>query len=191
MLRSPFYYLKKFGNKPYALGENISQVSHAVQCANWSSMYNKNDWIVLGTLFHDIGHLVDTKERMLINGVDHGAKNHDIIGKNFLKKYGVPEVCYEIVGEHVNAKRYLCTIKKGYLDMLSPASKETFYLQGGLMSPFEVDKFKSHKFHALILQSRIFDDLGKKVDMCPQKLSIDLEFYEKIFDLYRSKMDYK
>ena len=53
---------KKFGNNGY-IGEQVTQLEHATQCALLAEeLCDENDPIrndlILGCLFHDIGHLV-------------------------------------------------------------------------------------------------------------------------------------
>lgn len=74
--------------------------------------------IVLGALFHDIGHLLGIEnhmKEMVTAGVFLGVHNHDIIGETFLKKLGFPPSVTDLVRYHVEAKRYLvCTDEQYY-----------------------------------------------------------------------------
>ena len=76
----------------------------------------------------------------------------------------MPYLVYDLVGSHVQAKRYLSTINKKYYDKLSDASKETMKMQGGLMTPSEIMDFKLSVMPELKVYLREYDDLGKQID---------------------------
>jgi putative nucleotidyltransferase with HDIG domain len=69
---------------------------------------------LLGSLFHDIGHLIgedstlnSNMSQMIHNGIHYGVEKHEKLGANFLRKLDVPEkICY-FVENHIAAKRYL------------------------------------------------------------------------------------
>lgn len=73
--------------------------------------------MILGALFHDIGHLVGLDkglDRMVTGGVDLGAKDHETVGEEFLKELGFPSPITDFVKGHVQAKRYLVSKNKEY-----------------------------------------------------------------------------
>ena len=109
-----FKIYERYGNAGY-IGENVSQIEHALQCARLARLDGFDDHVVLGSLFHDIGHLLgeaDDQERpkypkMIQNGVNFGVDKHEKLGADYLRQLGVPEkICY-FVENHVAAKRYL------------------------------------------------------------------------------------
>jgi [1-hydroxy-2-(trimethylamino)ethyl]phosphonate dioxygenase len=65
----------------------------------------------------------------------------------------------------VAAKRYLCTTKPGYLDSLSPASLQSFHLQGGLMNEDEILVFESRQEFDDALRLRGYDDAAKVIGL--------------------------
>jgi gamma-butyrobetaine dioxygenase len=62
---------------------------------------------------------------------------------------------------HADAKRFLCTTEAAYHDLLSPASKRTLVMQGGLMSGEEVAAFTAHPWCADAVALRRWDDQAK------------------------------
>ena len=179
-----FSLFKKHGNSDY-IGENVTQLSHAIQAAMLAEERKFGNDMIVACLLHDIGHLVgienkeeemkdDTPlwggERSLIKSL--GIKNHEVVGANFLKECGFNDVVCNLVKNHVDAKRFLVTVSKNYRDNLSEASKKTLQYQK-LMSDEEVDKFVNNKLFTLSISLRKIDDQAKKQDI---KLN-DLEYY--------------
>ena len=62
---------------------------------------------------------------------------------------------------HVNAKRYLCAVNKDYWDSLSPASKTSLKLQGGIFTQDEAREFINQPYAEDAVKLRIWDDLAK------------------------------
>lgn len=181
-----------YGNANY-IGENVSQIDHALQTASHAENDKRLDLVdeyvkncvIIASLLHDIGHLIymentaHTNINIIINDINDvnvvndnhnnninrlgnlGIIDHDIIGRNYLKECGMPVLIYELVGSHVQAKRYLCTINRHYYDKLSNASKETMKMQGGLMSLHELTEFNNSIMPELKVFLREYDDLGK------------------------------
>ena len=169
----------KYGTSDY-IGEHITQIDHALQCAELAEkdirldhydIYIKNCMIV-AALLHDIGHLIGLERghmEMQSSGSSGGSNSlgivgHEGIGSEFLKECGLPLLVRELVGSHVQAKRYLCSTRKDYYAGVSDASKETMALQGGMMTLEEIKKFNSGLMPELKLFLREYDDLGKKID---------------------------
>ena len=73
--------------------------------------------IIIGALLHDIGHLLGLAQdlpRMITQGRELGAQNHECLGGDFLKERCFPQIVCDIVRGHVNAKRYLVVKERGY-----------------------------------------------------------------------------
>ena len=166
---------EKHGTSDY-IGESITQTQHALQCAYLAEInpeltnYDNfvRECVIVAALLHDIGHLVgiennemEMKSESVMNGNCLGIVGHENIGANFLKECGMPNLVWELVGSHVIAKRYLCTIDRKYFEKISNASKETFYMQGGFLTFEETMKFKSSNFPELKILLRQFDDNAK------------------------------
>ena len=164
-----FDLYRKYGSSDY-IGENVSQLQHALQCAHQAELeYHNNPEYILGAFLHDIGHLIalDNKtidikfENISMDGL--GLNNHELIGSLFLKKMGIPEEIYSLGEYHVLAKRYLITTNPDYFNELSEASKETFWKQGGNLSEVEINEFDKNKFNKIYLRMRIWDDKAKDI----------------------------
>ena len=102
----------EFGSADY-IGEPLSIVAHSLQAAFHAQQDGQDSEMVLGCLFHDIGHIIaisDEKKgiKVVENMAGCGAKDHEHIGADFLKARGFTNKVCGIVRGHVNAKRYLC-----------------------------------------------------------------------------------
>lgn len=143
--------------------ENISQLSHAVQCASLAQAYGASEELVVAALLHDIGHLMDLAE--------HGSRpeafetdlGHEAIGAQALSKI-LPTAVTAPIALHVAAKRWRCTADPAYFDTLSPASVASLALQGGPMTDDERARFEAHPQSRAATQLREWDDTGKATD---------------------------
>jgi gamma-butyrobetaine dioxygenase len=141
-----------YGDAKY--GEDITQTEHAVQCAMLAHHENAVPELIVATLLHDIGHLLETADQ------NHGNFQHDKVGADFLSQNFGAGVS-EPVRLHAQAKRYLCTVESHYHDILSEASKYSLKKQGGLMTTEEIEKFEGNPHFAAAVRLRRWDDLGK------------------------------
>ena len=170
---------EKNGNKGY-IGEEVTQLEHAVQAAVLSENYyhmlpeHLKIEIVLGAFLHDVGHLLVYEDCGLEMMGDVGVKDHEEIGGLFLEEMGFSDLVCQIVRKHVLTKRYLITTKDDYYDSLSEASKITFNYQGGKLTEEEIHNFESDKYFDYHLRMREFDDQAK---------STDPEILKKIYDM--------
>jgi predicted HD phosphohydrolase len=170
----------KCGSSDY-IGESITQIEHALQCARLASQDIRLDCydnfirncVIVAALLHDIGHLIgleDGEMQMRLGvgedcGSNLGIVGHEGVGSAFLQGLGMPKMVYELVAGHVPAKRYLCTTRSGYYDSLSDASKLTMQLQGGMMNNEELHAFCKGVIPELKVYLREYDDASKKKDM--------------------------
>jgi predicted HD phosphohydrolase len=102
-----------------------------------------------------------------------GRYSHDELGARYLRGLGFPEKVYTLVGEHVNAKRYLCGIDPAYLEKLSEASKESLGFQGGPMNSEERRTYEEVLGGDVVkdvVRVRKWDDGGKVVGVEVQGL---------------------
>ena len=180
-----FDLYRKYGDHDY-IGEDVTQLEHAFQCAHQASQeYPNNSEVILGSFLHDVGHLLSihdtkcsSKERYTnfknrsLNGL--GLVDHENIGANFLEEMGFPKSVSSLGRNHVLAKRYLITRDRDYLEKLSDASKETFKLQGGVLSDTELANFELDAAHPIFLRMRHWDDLAKDINF---KYNYDIDFY--------------
>ena len=146
------------GSEQY--GEDVSQLQHALQCAQLAREHGCANSLVAAALLHDIGRLVEPEGNAEeLRGID---ARHETIGANVLRG-AFPLAVTEPIRLHVAAKRYLCATDAEYAARLSHASVLSLNVQGGAMSPEEVVRFRQEPFFAAAIQLRRFDDWGKRV----------------------------
>ncbi|XP_033121014.1 2-amino-1-hydroxyethylphosphonate dioxygenase (glycine-forming)-like [Anneissia japonica] len=153
----------------------------------WGKFLEILKQIVLGALFHDIGHLVGLDrglDRMVTDGFDLGTTGHERVGEEFLMQFGMPQEVVAFVRGHVDAKRYLVLKDKLYYDGLSKASKQTLEHQGGAMSEDEAKKFENSEKFAAIIRMRQWDELAKDPDT-------PIESIEKYKEMCRKYLERK
>jgi len=179
----------KWGSSDY-IGESITQIEHSLQCAKLASQdlrlncYDNfiQNCVIVAALLHDIGHVVGLENgeiEMRVEGNPYeslGIVGHESVGSAFLHDLGMPSLVCDLVEGHVPAKRYLCTIRDGYYDNLSDASKQTMQLQGGMMNSKELSQFQNGIMPELKVYLREYDDAGKKKDMNLSSSSTMLEY---------------
>ena len=140
-------------------GENVSQLQHALQCAQLAVDHRCTDELIIASLLHDIGRMIDvTGNADELAGID---AHHEDIGAQCLAGLFGPAVT-EPIRLHVPAKRYLCTIDPAYRAGLSGASILSLHVQGGAMSADERAAFEREPFVRDAVQLRRFDDWGKR-----------------------------
>lgn len=149
----------RHGQESY--GEDVTQLQHALQAAELARLDEASDALIAAALLHDIGQFVggagDAAE-------DHARDGqHEELGAALLAESFTPEVT-EPVRLHVAAKRYLATTRAGYIAELSGASRLSFALQGGVMSPTELAAFENNPHFEAAVRLRLYDDGGKRAD---------------------------
>lgn len=139
-------------------GEAVSQLEHALQCAALAEAAAKSPELITACLLHDIGHML----RYLNEGAPQKGMDdkHEDLGAKYLSASFGPAVV-EAVRLHVNAKRYLCQVDKAYWASLSPISKYSLELQGGIFSEEEAAAFIEQPYAQDAVQLRIWDDQAK------------------------------
>jgi phosphonate degradation associated HDIG domain protein len=144
-------------------GEHVSQLQHALQCAQLASEQGCSRTMVAAALLHDIGRMLDPDGNAVeLEGTD---ARHEETGATVLSRAFSPEVI-EPVRLHVAAKRYLCAVDPAYVAGLSAASLLSLAVQGGAMDATEAAAFEREPFFDDALLLRKFDDWGKRVG-CP------------------------
>ena len=167
---------KNHGGDLYG-GEDITQITHGLQCAQIAENDGAPAHLIISALLHDIGHLLhDEFEEAQNRGDD---RFHENLGSKYLSKWFGPEVT-EPIRLHVASKRYLCASDPNYHDTLSDASKHTLRIQGGPMNPSEVKEFEANPSYKDAIQVRYWDDLGKDPLMKTGSLSRFLTYADKI-----------
>lgn len=138
--------------------EAVSQLEHALQCATLAEAANRSDELIAACLLHDFGHLVhNLGEDAAVRGLDD---RHEYRAIPFLEEFLSPAVT-EPIRLHVKAKRYLCAVDSAYWESLSPASKCSLELQGGIFSAAAAEDFIRQPFAKDAVQLRVWDDRAK------------------------------
>lgn len=152
-----FNYIEHRGQSFY--DEVVTQLEHALQCANQAQLHRGSPTQITSALLHDIGHLLLDEHNAENHFLDEDL-NHEEIGAIYLKPF-FPEAVTTPIRLHVPAKRYLCTTDASYYDALSDASKKSLKLQGGPMSDPERVAFEQIPYFQDALMLRRWDDLAK------------------------------
>jgi phosphonate degradation associated HDIG domain protein len=148
-------------------GEAITQLQHALQCAHLAELHGASEDLIAAALLHDLGHLLAVGEppQQAVEG-GPGDDRHQYAALPFLRSV-FPDAVLEPIRLHVDAKRYLCCVDEAYWASLSPASKRSLQLQGGVFSSDESEAFINKPFAADAVALRRWDDLAKNPDTAP------------------------
>jgi phosphonate degradation associated HDIG domain protein len=153
--------------------EMVSQKEHALQCAQLAEDAGAPHALVAASLLHDLGHLL--AERRDGEFAPDTDDVHQFLPIPFLR--GVfPEAVIQPIRLHVDAKRFLCLCEAGYWDRLSPASKHSLELQGGMFGQDDANRFMGLPYASDAVCLRRWDDLAKT----PGRRTPDLAYYEHI-----------
>lgn len=164
------------GKKSYA-GEGVSQLGHALQSGQLAMASGASDSLVVAAFLHDLGHLLnDQGDTPTLRGVDD---QHEVWAADFLAEH-FPLSVSEPVRLHVAAKRALCAIKPEYTGKLSEDSLRSLKLQGGPMSPQELEQFFQSEFAEDAILVRAWDDQAKKPKAQTASLHSFLDVCEKV-----------
>jgi len=149
-------------------GEPVTELAHSLQCAELARDAGADDELQLACLLHDVGRfavdprlIFDQKDRA--TGANPDAKGHHDVGADLIAPY-VPERVAWLVRMHADAKRYLCAVESRYWDTLTPGSRYTLTLQGGVMTPAAVAGLTRHPWLPDAVRLRRWDDLAKVPD---------------------------
>ncbi len=147
-------------------GEVVSELEHALQCAELACACAADEELQLACLLHDVGRyaidqslVADTLEA---TRVGPSRRGHHDLGADLLAPWVSERVAW-CVRMHADAKRYLCATEPEYLDRLSPGSRHTLRLQGGIMSPDDTVRFTAHRWARDAVALRRWDDEAKVV----------------------------
>ena len=154
---------KKHGTAAY-IGEPVSQLEHAAQCALLAREAGADEEVIIAAFLHDIGHLAEMDgliphaEKM----EELGLMDHDMLGAAMLADWGFSQRVCKLVGSHVDAKRYLTFKNAAYYQRLSEASKQTLKLQGGPMVAAEARAFEQDVYFEDYIRLRQWDEAAKQ-----------------------------
>ena len=146
------------GDRNY--GERISQSQHALQCAGLAKKERASDVMVAAALLHDVGHLIADLQDEHRFDIEIDDDGHESLGARVLAPIFGQEVARP-VALHVMAKRWRCTTDPAYYETLSPTSRATLQVQGGLLSPGVAKRFEAHPGFKSALLLRSWDDEAK------------------------------
>lgn len=142
-------------------GEDVSQLQHALQAATLALKEDAPPSLVAAALFHDLGHLVhDLGEHASALGLDD---RHEYRALGWLRPLFEEDV-WRPVHLHVEAKRYLCNVERGYAGQLSEESVASLALQGGPMDDDAARAFAARPYAQDAVRLRRWDDAAKDVD---------------------------
>ena len=148
-------------------GESVSQLEHALQCADLAEAGGAAPSLIVAALLHDIGHLVESAAEVAAFKIDD---HHEFTGADLLSGLFGEAVCGP-VSLHVAAKRYLCFTEAGYFEALSPASQKSLALQGGPFSAEEAAAFERLPYARESIVLRRLDDTGKREEACKRSFA--------------------
>lgn len=160
--------LQTRGHAQYS-GEPVSQLQHALQTAALAEGEGADDELVTAALLHDLGHLLHLPNDSVVHqagdtptlrGIDD---LHQFIALPLLRGLFADRVLAAIQG-HVDAKRYLCATRPGYLAALSADSKRSLLLQGGVFDAAQAQAFIDQPGAEQAVRLRQWDDLAKAAD---------------------------
>mmetsp|Transcript_112157 Transcript_112157/g.157313 ORF Transcript_112157/g.157313 Transcript_112157/m.157313 type:complete len:223 (-) Transcript_112157:169-837(-) len=155
-----FQLFGKHGRGDY-IGEDVSQVEHALQAADLAKRSGLGADATIAALLHDVGHMLGMDDPSSAQMEDCGFVDHEKLGGQWLAELGFSQKVCDLVARHVDGKRYLCAVKEGYHDTLSPASKTTLRHQGGPMTTEEAKIFETEELHKVIVAMRHWDEAAK------------------------------
>lgn len=153
------HYLTHAGTRDY-IGESVSQLEHALQCAYFAKQAGHSDEVVFASLLHDIGHFASASKQHQM--ADLGVVHHEWIGAKLAYELHFSPKVALLIGYHVDAKRYLAGKNPAYYQRLSDASRRTLSYQGGPMDEAERRAFEALAYFKEILQVRVNDERAKE-----------------------------
>ena len=152
-----FDVLERAGGAQYGQ-ECVTQLAHALQCAQLAEQEGAPPATVVAALLHDIGHLIhEFGDDAALRGIDD---RHEVSGASLLGRWFGADVT-EPIRLHVDAKRWLCRAEEKYFSILSPASVRSLELQGGVFDEAGADAFIAQPYAQAAVAVRRWDDIGK------------------------------
>jgi predicted HD phosphohydrolase len=167
---------ERHGHEMYedARMESVSALQHALQCAQLAEWADADTSLVIAALLHDLGHFIPF-DSSAFDG--DGDDVHELRAIPFLSTHFSPHVV-EPVRLHVQAKRYLVSIDRSYLDTLTPVSRYALDRQGGPMCADERALFEELPFARDAIALRRWDDMAKETG----KRTPPLAYYLRMID---------
>lgn len=154
--------------------ESVSALEHALQCAQLAEWARADTSLVGAALLHDVGHFFASDPDS-----DEVDDVHELRALSFLAE-GFGPALLQPIALHVQAKRYLVAVDRGYAARLSPASVHSLALQGGPMSAIECARFDALAFSQDAQALRRWDDLAKEPGTQTPPLSYYLALLQEL-----------
>ncbi len=166
-------------------GEAVSELEHALQCAELARDAGADEDLQLACLLHDVGRYAVDPSLVLDNTepmrAGPHARGHHEVGAELIAPWVSERVAW-CVRMHADAKRYLCTTEPGYVGRLSSASRHTLRLQGGVMTAAEVARLAVHPWLRDAVALRRWDDGAKVAGRATRPLSAWAPLIRHCFD---------
>lgn len=143
------------GCENIVLTDGLTVANHSLWCAHQAVDAKCDNPMIVAAMFHDIGHYILAGDSE-ISDYDKDVE-HAVVGSNWLARWYPESVCAPIA-MHVDAKRYLATVDRGYQSLLEGGSLQSFKNQGGYMNDNELNLFRNNKYFARAVKLRLFDD---------------------------------
>jgi predicted HD phosphohydrolase len=129
----------------------VAALAHHLQCAALLAQDAPDDVeLQVAGLVHDVASSMDPRP----------AGDHAAVGAGLVRELLGDRVA-DLVGGHVEAKRYLVTVEPGYRATLSENSTATLALQGEQLTPDELDAFERSSLRDDWVALRRADDRAK------------------------------
>ena len=158
--------LGRAATRVYAPGaEVVSQLEHALQCADLAEQRGADEELILACLLHDVVRfaadpaLIADRARPTTPALECARGHHDV-GADLIAPWVSERVTW-CVRMHADAKRYLCATDPGYHARLSAVSQRTLIMQGGVMTEPEATAFARQSWAADAIALRRWDDEAK------------------------------
>jgi predicted HD phosphohydrolase len=147
--------------------EGVTELAHALQCADLAQGAGADEELVLACLLHDVGRYAVAQDEVsdtleIAAPRSAAARGHHEAGADLIAPHVPARVAF-LIRAHTDAKRYLCATEPGYHDKLSRGSKHTLTLQGGVMTVEEVKRAETNPWWPDALRLRRWDDEAKVV----------------------------
>ncbi|KAJ2487439.1 hypothetical protein IWW37_005238 [Coemansia sp. RSA 2050] len=168
------FQLLQNASKTSYMGEEVTQLEHALQGAQLAKKDGADEATILAILLHDIGHLCPSTETCSNTSgkvwaafhktnvtADINEINHARLGAEYLHKLGFPEKTCELIDSHIVAKRYLSAKDPEYLAKLSVGSKQSLKLHGGPFSSAEMREFEKDPLFKVKVQIRKWEEAAR------------------------------
>jgi len=169
---------KKGSNLQYG-NEEVTQLEHALQCAELAEEHKLSNSVITAALLHDIGHLLYEEGDPIHEGKDG---YHENLGADYLEQY-FSEAVVSLIRAHVDSKKYLTCVEDGYYDSLSEASQLSLAVQGGPFTKKQAEDFINKPFMKEAIEMRRFDDMAKILN----KKTPDLNHFKHyLYEAYNS-----